>query len=281
MMVRESRSWVFVVETVRYDDTSRPRGWNDVHDGSLPDSDDDDSSCDCGCNVCDIGDHCDYSSNDCYWNNGGSGNGNTSRELVSPILSHFNSTGLQQICSDLGDDEPSTAPGIHVHIGASDMTVVDIARLLYAYGVVEPLIKPLYHREVFGYCKEMGGNNVQWWLSRVKTYLRDTGSLPEPRDICYDQPADRYQDVNLHALSKHGTIEFRAMGPFYNYNHLVRWAWFVREMANVARLGLPQTVWTECKTLEDVVLLLRKYGQELPLDKTFTNGELALASTEE
>lgn len=250
-----SRTWGIEVETVRADQTSRPRGWSDVYDGSLPDG-----GCDCNCDDCCDGNHCgdtDYCSS-----------GSESREYVSPVLSHFNSSGLQQLCDDLGqEEETSTAPGIHVHVGADDMTVMDIARLLFAYGVVAPLITPLYHRQSFGYCNEMDGGNVQWWMGAVKKHLRDTGSLPDPRYICQDQPASRYQDVNLHALSKHGTIEFRSMGPYYDYNHLIRWAWFVREMVNVSKLGLDQSVWTSCKTLEDVILVLRKYGNELPLDK--------------
>lgn len=263
-----SRTWGIEVETVRADQTSRPRGWSDVYDGSLPDG-----GCDCNCDDCCDGEHCgdtDYCAS-----------GSESREFVSPVLRHWNSSGLQQLCSDLGDDEESTAPGIHVHVGADDVTVMDVARLLFAYGVVAPLIKPLYHRQSFGYCNEMDGGNVQWWMGQVKSYLRDNGELPNPRYICESQPASRYQDVNLHSLSKHGTIEFRSMGPFYNYNHLVRWAWFVREMVNVSKLGLDQSVWTSCNTLNDVISVLRKYGNELPLDKQQDVAIECLTSDEE
>jgi hypothetical protein len=69
-------------------------------------------------------------------------------------------------------------------------------------------------------------------------------------------------DVNTQALRGHGTIEFRAMGPYYDYDHLVRWAWFVRQMVVVSRLDLPQQVWNACTSLTDVIDLLRKYGNE-------------------
>lgn len=251
-----SRTWGIEIETVRANETSRPAGWSDVHDGSLPDGDD----CNCDCDYCYDGSHGDCDDDSCS-------TGNDSREFVSPILSNYNSDGLRKLCTDLGDYESSTAPGIHVHVGADDLTVTDVARLLFAYGAVAPYLKPLYHRKEYGYCNEMDGSNVQWWLSAVKSWLRTQGTVPVPRDICHEQPASRYQDVNLHAMSKHGTIEFRSMGPFYNYEHLVRWAWFVREMVNVSKLGLDQRLWTACSSLTDVIQLLRKYGSEMPLDK--------------
>ena len=266
-----SRTWGIEVETVRADQTRRPAGWQDVYDGSLPEG-----GCECSCDSCYDGDHCDdrdYCSN-----------GTESREFVSPVLNSYNSDGLRRLCTDLGDHEESTAPGIHVHVGAGDLTVTDVARLLFAYGAIAPLLKPLYHRAEFGYCHEMQGNNVQWWLSAVKSWLRTDGSIPNPRNICEQQPASRYQDVNLHSLAKHGTIEFRSMGPFYNYDHLVRWAWLVREMVNVSKLGLDQRLWTACKSLTDVIELLRKYGSEMPLDKELTNiitNDLVLSSDEQ
>lgn len=272
-----SRTWGIEVETVRAHMTDRPAGWESEYDGSLNGSDG--GECNCDCDECYEGDHCDNHSDDCYYNSEGE-----SREFVSPVLNSFNSAGLRKICEDLGDNEDDTSPGIHVHVGANDLTVTDVARLLTAYSAVEPLLVPLYHREVRNYCKEMSSENVQWWLRAARKHLTDTGRIPLPVDLCHNQPADRYQDVNVQALSKHGTIEFRAMGPFYNYDHLVRWAWFVREMVNVSKLGLPQTTWTRCRSLTDVINVLRKYGSEAPLDKQFDNintAELQLSLSEE
>ena len=259
-----SRGWGIEIETVRAHQTSRPRGWADVYDGSLPDGSGGDCSCDC--DDCYNDNHCNTDDDGCEYSNG------ESREFVSPILRYFNSNGLRQLCNDLGDDEPSSAPGIHVHVGAENLTVTDVARVLFAYGVVSPFIEPLYHRKVFGYCQEMPGNNVQWWLTAAKRRLQETGRVPRPVDICFEQPVGRYHDVNTHALAGHGTLEFRSMGPFYNYDHLVRWAWFCREMLNVSRLNLDQRVWTSCESLTDVISVLRKYGSEFPADKSLTTG---------
>ena len=269
-----SRSWGIEVETVRAHLTERPAGWESEYDGSLNEGSGD---CNCSCDDCDDDNHCTYTGQSCYWSEG------ESREFVSPILTSFNSAGLRQLCNDLPDDEDDESPGIHVHVGATDLTVTDVARLLTSYSVISPLLVPIYHRQKRDYCKEMRADNIQWWLGAARNHMKRTGRIPLPVDICDEQPADRYQDVNLHALAKHGTIEFRAMGPYYNYDHLVRWAWMVRELVNVSKLGLPQSTWTRCRSLLDVIAVLRKYGKEAPQDKQFDNintSELVLMSEE-
>jgi hypothetical protein len=65
------------------------------------------------------------------------------------------------------------------------------------------------------------------------------------------------------------------MGPWYDYDYLVRWAWFVREMVNVSKLGIAQREWTACQTLDDVIALLRKYGTEMPSNQLFADKSLA------
>jgi hypothetical protein len=263
--VESSRTWGIEVETVRANQTSKPRGWESVYDGSL--NNNTGGGCECGCDDCDSGYHCEY--DDC---SGGETDG--AREFVSPILKHVNSTGLKQLCTDLGAVESDSTPGIHVHVGADDLSVSDIARLLFAYGVVAPFIQPLYYRKTTDYCKETRGENVTHWLKAVREAQRN-GTVVRLSDVAYSQPCDRYYDVNLESINKHGTVEFRAMGPRYDYNHLMRWTWFVREMANVSKLGLPQSTWTDCKSLTDVIKVLRTYGTEIPLNKP----ELVSAST--
>ena len=70
------------------------------------------------------------------------------------------------------------------------------------------------------------------------------------------QPDDRYRDINLQAFNQHGTIEFRLMGPKYDYAHLVRWAWLCRELVNISKLDLPDSMW------RDVLNIVYQYGSE-------------------
>jgi hypothetical protein len=269
-----SRTWGIEVETVRADLVSRPAGWESKYDGSLEAVNED--GCDCDCSDCYDGYH-----DDC----GGDGDG--CMEFVSPILGSFNSNGLRDLCGPLENVYTNSSPGIHVHVGADDLTVFDVARLLRAYSIVSPFINGIDYRETRSYCKETSTSNVAYWLSLVRKAMRGTLAHPyderhqlSPKDIVQltqGQPDDRYHDVNLQALSAHGTIEFRVMGPRYNYEHLVRWAWFCREMVNVSRLDLPMSVWTSVRSMADVIGILRQYGSEIPSD-THDKATVQLAS---
>jgi hypothetical protein len=87
---------------------------------------------------------------------------------------------------------------------------------------------------------------------------------------------DRYHSVNLQSLSSHTTIEFRAMGPVYEYEYLIRWAYFVREMVNVAKANVPVKRWTSVKTFADVIAIFAEYGKE-----TAPDAALALEDNDE
>lgn len=272
-----SRTWGIEIETTRAQLVNRgnlPSGWVDTYDGSLPDGDGCPDECDCSCGGCDDGDHCydcgDYCHYDCDSNSGE----DESREFVSPILRSFNSRGLLNICSDLGTrDNEDYQPGIHVHVGAEDLSVFDVTRLLVSYSAIERLIEPALYRTERNYCKPMGTDQLRWWLGKLREWRRlNPNTVPTPIMVLQDHSyaaRDRYVDVNLQSLTKHGTIEFRAMGARYDYDHLVRWAWIVRELVNVSKLGIDQREWTTCKTMADVIAILRKYGSELPDNQLF------------
>lgn len=261
-----SRTWGIEVETVQAQLVSRPRGWNATTDGSL-ESIGGDSGCDCDCDECDNGYH-----GDCY-NDIDHGE---CMEYVSPILSHFNSNGLRELCGPLEHAEVNSTPGIHVHVGADDLTITDVGRLVRAYSIVSPFLEPITYRQSRGYCKDVTSDNLQYWLSAVRNVIKGdltnyrTGEKLTPSDVAaasWSQPDDRYHDLNIQSLGKHGTIEFRVMGPKYNYDHLIRWAWFCREMVNVSRLDIPVSVWTSVRSMADVISVLRQYGSEIPSDE--------------
>lgn len=259
-----SRTWGIEIETIHAELTSRPAGWDRRYDGSLSNDDGDSSECNCGCDDCYDDNHCQY--DDCYHGS----DGGDCAEFVSPILNHFNSDGLRRLCDDLGNSSVNTTPGIHVHVGAGDLTIPDIARLARAYSVVSPFLWPLMDRQAFTYCQDVSSDNIAFWLAQARSQLKSGSLSPSfewlPTQKVNNQPDNRYRDLNLQALSAHGTIEFRAMGPVYNYEHLVRWAWLCREMVNVAKLDLDPSIWTGVNSMADLVQVLRTYGQELPPD---------------
>lgn len=252
---KASRTWGIEVETVQANLTERPRGWDQRHDGSLEALGGDSACaydyCECGCDDCEDGSH-DY----CY-----SAEDGGCAEFVSPILHHFNSDGLRQLCSDIGDAECNTTPGIHVHVGADDLTPFDVARLVRIYSLISPFLIPYTKREVFGYCKDISTDNVAHWLSISRDLSRGSKDISVPQGVTM-QPDDRYRDLNLQAVHAHGTIEFRAMGPVYDYKHLVRWAWLCRELTNISKLDLPDSMWRNVKSMSDILNIVYEYGSE-------------------
>lgn len=252
-----SRTWGIEIEVVAAARTSRPRGWDARGDGSLEPAEYE-SECECGCDdCCEYDSHCGYDdcqSGDCV-------------EYVSPILNHFNSDGVRRICTDLEGAPCNDSPGIHIHVGASDLTAPDIARLVVAYSAVSPYIWPLMHRERVNYCRDITTDTIAYWLSIAKDVALHKFEIADqhysqPRYLQGDQPDDRYHDINLKALGAHGTVEFRALGPIYDYEHIIRWAWFCREMVNISKLPLPQSTWTNVRSMADVIKILQTYGRE-------------------
>lgn len=180
----------------------------------------------------------DYDSDDCV-------------ELVSPILKSMHSRGLRQICEDLEFAPRTDSAGVHVHVEAKDLTVRQIKELVMGYDHIERFIEPSYDRVERGYCKRRSAREL---LEVVR----------QPEDVAPNQmrTGDRYVTVNLQALYSHGTIEFRAMGPRYNYDHLIRWAMFCREMVNVVANGATSKLFARAKSWEDVTAIFAKYGTE-------------------
>ena len=127
-------------------------------------------------------------------------------------------------------------------------SVQQAAKILH----IEHLLEASYDRIERGYCKRRAASEVLN-IARQARSAEDVGSL---------RKGDRYVTVNLQALDQHGTVEFRAMGPKYNYDHLVRWEMFCREMVNVVKNGAKSKDFAKVKTWEDVTRIFERYGVE-------------------
>lgn len=176
-------------------------------------------------------------------------------ELVSPILTSMHSRGLNQICEDLEHSPRTDSAGIHVHVEAKDLTGAQIQQLVMSYDHIEFLIEASYDRVSRGYCKRRSAGEL----------IEVARSAKVAKDLRSIRKGDRYVTVNLQSLDYHGTVEFRAMGPRYNYDHLVRWAMFCREMVNCAKNGATSKHFAKVKTWDDVLAIFAKYGSEYRL----------------
>lgn len=190
-------------------------------------------------------------------------------EFTSPVLHSFHSRGLEQLVEDLSHEPQNDSAGIHVHVGADDLTPKQIGALVWSYQLIEPLIEKSYRRKTRGYCRRRSTDHVQRIIRQGKRV----------QDIQEMDGLDRYVSLNLYSLEKFGTVEFRAMGPVYEYEHLVKWAMFCREMVNVAAADVPMKVWQRVASFDDVQAIFRAYGKESSTDldgeiKALLQGEL-------
>lgn len=184
--------------------------------------------------------------------------GRDTGEFVSPILKSFHSRGLEALTSKLIHEPTNYSAGVHVHVEASDLTPKQIGGLVFAYHLLEPMLESSYRRETRTYCHPRSVGQVVGVLKSAKTAKTVLGDYINPG---IDQ-GDRYHTVNLQSLSRHGTIEFRAMGNVYEYEYLLKWASFCREMVNAARAEVPVKVWTNVKSFDDVLAIFQAYGKE-------------------
>lgn len=173
-------------------------------------------------------------------------------EFVSPILVSMHSAGLKFITEELSKQPQNDTAGVHVHVEADDLTKEQIATLIFGYDILEPILEASYQREERRFCRRRPVDNV---LSAVRK-VRDKSITDS------DIRGERYVTLNTNALDDHGTVEFRAMGPVYDYEYLVRWAMLCRELVNVVAAGVTAKRFSKVKTWNDLTMLLAEYGKE-------------------
>lgn len=263
-----SRNWGIEIEAVDIEGVKTPEYWELKGDGSLrPLSDRSiasrseahetmcartrnlDAECDCSRN---------RSIADRYTEQG---------EWNSPVLRSYHSRGLKHLTDAIEHRRTNHSAGIHVHVEASDLSPTQATNLAIIYSAVEPLFQHEYDRAVRTYCQPVDTAEMIVRFNKLKE-AKDNGSAI--RDMRY---TSRYWTVNMASLSSHGTIEFRAMGARYNYEHLIRWAYLCREMVNLAKADVPQKAWAQVKTMQDLVVLFSRYGKETPTPEWASNVE--------
>ena len=178
--------------------------------------------------------------------------GDDCAEFVSPILTSMHSRGLGYLTAELSKQPQNDSAGVHVHVEADDLTATELNTLIYGYAMIEPLIEASYRRERRDYCASTPAGEVAEAARKAKSRL--DGEIPY---------GERYRSVNMNSLSRHGTVEFRAMGPVYDYDHLIRWAMFCREMVNVVKGGATVSEFGRVAgSWDGLMKLFLKYGKE-------------------
>lgn len=121
--------------------------------------------------------------------------------------------------------------GLHVHVDTADMSVDDIKRIFGRYSQYEELIDlfmPANRRGQMYYAKSGKGMNQLVQNAETKQALsRVLGG-------------ERYWRVNLDAMQRHGTIEFRQHSASINADTILNWINFLEQFIVASTKSLPE-----------------------------------------
>lgn len=155
-------------------------------------------------------------------------------EFASPIL--LGKNGIEQvklICSSMrqaGFYSNATA-GVHVHLGAKDLTLDHFKNICYNFTKFEPLIDmivPSDRRWSNAYYSESFSKHTNW-IQRI-----DNARTFE--ELRYGLMGNtRYYAVNLHAYDRFGTIEFRKLIGTNDDRLIIWYTYFLFYMYEASR----------------------------------------------
>lgn len=146
-------------------------------------------------------------------------------EIVSPVLS--GEKGLNEVKKVVkllkAIAKVNAKCGLHVHIGAQNMTPWDIRNIYVRYARAEFIIDglmPKSRQESNNHaCLSLDDQTIFYWLLK---YTESQLTL----DKLIAHQESRYCKLNLHALRVHGTIEYRHHGGTLNHNRVINWIKF-------------------------------------------------------
>lgn len=161
------------------------------------------------------------------------GDGYYGVEVVSPPLKGRETWWqIEAVCDTLDElgAVVNRSCGLHVHVDADDLAVGEIQNLVRTYirheGELDQRVAPSRRGDHNTYCRSLS------------TMIR-TGDMERAwtkHDLAASS-ADRYAKLNLKALTRHGTVEFRQHQGTRNTEKVSHWVDLVVRMVDLARCG--------------------------------------------
>lgn len=257
-----TRPWGFEIEA--------PQGWkipysdipselNATTDGSVhseisyaPDE------CECDCEECDHSCDCD----NCDIRNGYNELEHCGSAECQPGYNEFSSEGplreslpdsLVNLCKLLDGTEQNDSAGVHVHVEAKDLNCLEISRVLRIYANLTPLMTAIAGRTSERMAADM--NSEQGKDTIENLYNSGTTRWQDVRMYNYH----RYQAVNVTALPKYGTLEFRQMACNFDAKQVASWGRLHRGLISAVKAGLRPFETESVETLADYLRILSRY----------------------
>lgn len=156
-------------------------------------------------------------------------------ECVTPVLQGTGEgfKSLKKVVEALNENETYTERdcGLHVHIGASDLTDLQYKRIFKNYARLQPVIDSFLpaDRRNNGYCKHL--------TSEFNTLNLENDNYSKKRFACNTRlfDASRYWVVNPCSYARHKTIEFRQYGGCVNFKEIQMWVLFVAKLVEYSK----------------------------------------------
>ena len=149
-------------------------------------------------------------------------------ECVTPVLKGRNGlAALKNACATLNavGAKVNKSTGLHVHIGAKDLTPAQYCNVFYNYQMLESLIDSFMaesrRANNNGYCMSLRGKYLRTCETREEVYQALGGS--------------RYYKVNPCSWSRHQTIEFRQHQGSTDFEKISNWVSFCAKLVAWSR----------------------------------------------
>jgi hypothetical protein len=181
-------------------------------------------------------------------------------EIVSPILLADRLNEARTVSRALlaNGARVNTSTGFHVHMGAAQIGLRHpLGRLVVNYYTAH---------NIFAKMVAPSRSNSRWCKTLTLEQAQETADRLNNADYDFAR-ADRYFSLNLHAVARHSTVEFRLHQGTLNGTKALAWVNFLTAMVNYSTEGynLPADWYglnsaDSLAKLPDLLTLIRDYG---------------------
>ena len=160
----------------------------------------------------------------------GSLTGENSQEVVSPVLrSEDGFDSLENLCQALTrvHAKVNRSCGLHVHIGARNLTDKEYCNVFVNYMMLEEAISSFL-------APSRRDSNSRWCKS-LRNHKGDIMVAATKYDMRTALGYDRYHRVNAEAYNRHNTIEFRQHQGTTDFTKISHWVTFLGKLVEYSK----------------------------------------------
>lgn len=125
--------------------------------------------------------------------------------------------------------DDSVRAGVHVHINVQELTLVELYNFITLYVILEELLVKFCGKTRQGNLFCLRIKDAEYLMEMIKQ------SIEEGNLSCLNTQMIRYSSMNLNAISKYGSVEFRAMRGSDNFGLIYTWAEMLLSLREYAR----------------------------------------------